>query len=73
MNRNEQKAIGPESNDGLGGMTGRDIIFMLRDIPTKCDVCGQDTDAQDLDPVSGGAWICGPCWEAEGKRYALGG
>ena len=44
----------------------RQLIADLRGgIPDKCDVCGKETPPDDLDPVSGGEWICGQCWEAE--------
>ena len=57
------------SNDGLDGLTGREIISMLRNMPTKCDVCDQPKKPEELDPVSGGEWICHECWAAECKHY----
>ena len=66
---NQPEAATSDSNDGLDGMTGREIIFMLRDIPTKCDVCNSLKAPEELEPVSGGEWICHECWAAECKHY----
>lgn len=44
----------------------RQIIADLRGgIPDKCDCCGRVTPPDDLEPVSGGEWICVKCLEAE--------
>ena len=73
MSENNENQLPPEaasrSSDGLDGLTGREIICMLRDMPTQCDVCGQPKMPDELDPVSGGEWICHECWDAECKRF----
>jgi formylmethanofuran dehydrogenase subunit E len=49
-------------------MNIRQLITDLRGgIPEKCDACGKSTPPEDLDPVSGGEWICNECMEAELK------
>lgn len=53
----------------LDDLTGIELIRGMRDMPTKCDVCGQLKEPEELDPVSGGEWLCFECGAAERKGF----
>lgn len=53
-------------SDQLEGMDGRDIIIGLRGMPEKCDYC-EETDANKLEPLSGGEWACWACLDRWAK------
>ena len=46
----------------------RQIITDLRGgIPDVCDCCGEKRAPEELDPVSGGEWICHECFDRDIK------
>lgn len=46
----------------------RQLIEELRGgVPPTCDACGQETPEEQLDPYSGGEWICWECTERFSK------
>lgn len=44
---------------------GRELIFMLRGMPEKCDYC-DEKDPNELNPLSGGEWACNACLDSWG-------
>lgn len=38
-------------------------------IPERCDCCNELKAPEDLDPVSGGEWICFECFERTCKPF----
>lgn len=47
----------------------RELISSLRGLPSKCDCCEQEKAPEELDPVSGGEWICFECYDRMLKSF----
>ena len=50
-----------------------EVFCELRGMPDKCDWCDSPKSAEELDPVSGGEWICEKCAEELLKPIAPAG
>lgn len=52
-------------------LDARELLLALRGVPSKCDFCGEATEADKLEPEEGGDWVCWKCldrWNAKEKE-----
>lgn len=58
---------GPE----LDLLDTRELLLDLRGEPSRCDFCGVEHPADELEPEEAGLWVCHACldrWEREEQR-----